>query len=74
MQMRMREAWEEITTRGAESTVALVTHGSAIALFLRHIFAHPPDGPIANASITTIERRDSIWAITGYAQTPHLES
>ena len=74
VQKRMREAWEEITTRGAESTVALVTHGSAIALFLRHMFAHPPEDPIANASITSIERRDSIWAITGYAQTPHLES
>lgn len=74
VQMRMREVWEEITACGAHSAVALVTHGSAIALFLRHMFAHPPDGPIANASITSIERRDSIWAITGYAQTPHLES
>ncbi len=74
VQLRMREAWEEVTACGAQSTVALVTHGSAIALFLRHMFAHPPDEPITNASITTLQRRDSIWAISGYAQRPHLES
>ena len=74
VQLRMREAWDEITARVEPKTVALVTHGSAIALFLRFMFAHPPDAPIRNASITTLERREGIREIAGYAETPHWES
>lgn len=74
MQLRMRDAWDEVTTRDQHKTVVLVTHGSAIALFLRSMFAHPPDDPIKNASITTVRRRDQIWVVADFAATPHLES
>ena len=54
VQLRMRDVWDEVMASSAGSTVALVTHGSAIALFLRAMFAHPPDEPIPNTSITTL--------------------
>ena len=74
VQERMRCAWDEITTHAGLRTVAIVTHGSAIALFIRSLFAHPPDEPIKNSSITTLVRKREIWEIAGFSETPHLKA
>ena len=74
VQGRMRAAWEDLTAHSDHKTVALVSHGSAIAIFLGSLYALLPDSSIKNTSITTLEYREPIWEIAGYAQTPHMGS
>ena len=72
VQMRMRAAWDDIIEQTDLQTVAVVTHGTAIALFLRGMFAQMPDDPIKNSSMTTLLRCRDIWRIAGFSQTRHL--
>lgn len=72
VQRRMRAAWDDILQADAASTVAVIGHGSAIAIFLGSLFAVLPDTKLPNTSITTLKRRGDIWEITGYGETPHL--
>ncbi len=73
VQQRMRAAWNDITENEDSQTVALVTHGSAISIFLGSIYAPLPDKPVKNSSITTLTRSADIWEIAGFAETPHFE-
>ena len=73
VQERMRAAWNDITEDEDSQTVALVTHGSAISIFLGSIYALLPDKPVKNSSITTLTRSADIWEIAGFAETPHFE-
>lgn len=69
---RMRGAWDEIISGGGKR-VAVVSHGSAIMMFLGSLYAVLPGGGISNTSITTLRRRGDIWEIAGFAQVPHLK-
>ena len=68
---RMRQAWDEIVSADHEN-VALVSHGSALMMFLGSLFAVLPGKGLPNTSITTLRRRDEIWEIDGFAELPHL--
>ena len=68
---RMRQAWDEIVSADHEN-VALVSHGSALMMFLGSLFAVLPGKGLPNTSITTLRRRDDIWEIDGFAELPHL--
>ena len=68
---RMTAAWRDIIST-EQRTVAIVTHGSAIMMFLGSMYALLPGAGVGNTSITTLRRRDDIWAIEGFAETPHL--
>jgi len=72
VQRRMRAAWDDLTAHLDHRTIAIVTHGSAIAIFLGSMYALLPDTAIKNTSITTLRRQEAIWEILGFAQTPHL--
>lgn len=72
VQRRMRAAWDDLTVSSDHKSIALVSHGSAIAIFLGSIYAMLPDKSITNTSITTLKRREAIWEIVGFAQTPHM--
>jgi len=72
VQRRMRAAWDDLTANVDHKTIALVSHGSAIAIFLGSMYALLPDTSIKNTSITALKRREEIWEIIGFAQTPHL--
>ncbi len=72
VQRRMRAAWDDILRADAASTVAVIGHGSAIAIFLGSLFAVLPATRLRNTSITTLQRRGDIWEIAGYGETPHL--
>ncbi len=74
VQRRMRAAWDDILRADAASTVAMVGHGSAIAIFLGSLFAVLPNKNLSNTSITTLKRRDDIWEIAGFGETPHLQT
>ena len=71
VQRRMSAAWHDLTAHPQHRLIALVTHGTAIAIFLGAMYATLPDRAIKNTSITTLERRDDIWEIPGFAQVPH---
>lgn len=72
VQQRMRAAWHDLTAHPQHSSIALVTHGAAIAIFLGSMYATLPDRAIMNTSITTLERRDDIWEILSFALVPHI--
>lgn len=72
VQRRMRAAWDDLTARPDCKSIALVTHGSAIAIFLGSMYALLPDTSIKNTSITSLQRREDIWEILGFAQLPHM--
>lgn len=72
VQRRMRAAWDDLTAHSDHRTIAVVTHGSAIAIFLGSMYALLPDTFIANTSITTLKRCEDIWEILGFARTPHM--
>ncbi len=72
VQRRMRAAWDDMTANSDHKSIALVSHGSAIAIFLGSLYATLPGTSIKNTSITTLKRRDNIWEILGFAQTPHM--
>lgn len=74
VQRRMRAAWDDILRADAASTVAVVGHGSAIAIFLGSLFAVLPEKRLHNTSITTLKRRGDIWEIAGFGETPHLQT
>ena len=69
---RMRAAFDDILGADAAPTVAIVGHGSAIAIFLGSLFAVLPGTRLLNTSITTLIRRGDICEIAGYGETPHL--
>ncbi|MCY4018577.1 MAG: histidine phosphatase family protein [Chloroflexi bacterium] len=73
VQRRMRAAWDDLTANADHKTIALVSHGSAIAIFLGSMYAILPDTSIKNTSITTLKRREEIWEILGYAELPHWD-
>lgn len=72
VQRRMRAVWDDVTARPDHKSIALVTHGSAIAIFLGSMYALLPDTSIKNTSITTLQRREEIWEILGFAQLSHM--
>ena len=71
VQRRMRAAWDDLTANPDHKSIALVSHGSAIAIFLGSMYALLPDRAIKNTSITTLIRREEIWEIVGYAEMAH---
>lgn len=73
VQRRMRAAWDDLTANSDHKSIALVSHGSAIAIFLGSMYALLPSTSIKNTSITTLKRRGDIWEILGYAQLPHRD-
>ncbi len=73
VQRRMRAAWDELTAHPEHNTIALVSHGSAIAIFLGSLYATLPKRRIKNTSITTLVRREAIWEIQNFADAPHLQ-
>ncbi len=73
VQRRMRAAWDDLTAKSSHKSIALVTHGSAIAIFLGSMYATLPGTSIKNTSITTLKRQEDIWEILGFAQTPHRD-
>lgn len=74
VQRRMRAAWDEILRADAASTVAVIGHGSAIAILLGSLFAKLPETSLRNTSITTLQRCGDIWEIAGYGEMPHLQT
>lgn len=72
VQLRMTEAWDDVTTRNDFETIALVSHGAAIKILLRHMFYRAPSDVVRNTSVTTLSRFHDVWEIESYAQTPHL--
>lgn len=71
VQRRMQAAWDDIVDAAGVQTVALVGHSSAMMILLASMFAQLPDKPIKNSSITTLERLEDIWRISGFAALPH---
>ncbi len=69
---RMRAAWQEIVSDSASETVAIVGHSSAMMIMLSGMFAQLPAGSMKNTSITTLERYEDVWEISGFGQLPHL--
>ncbi|MCY3573059.1 MAG: histidine phosphatase family protein [Chloroflexi bacterium] len=72
VQQRMRAAWDDILRADAANAIAVVSHGSAIGILLRSLFAKLPETSLRNTSITTLSRHSDIWQIAGYGETPHL--
>ncbi|MCY4147268.1 MAG: histidine phosphatase family protein [Chloroflexi bacterium] len=72
VQRRMRAAWDDMLRANVASTVAVVSHGSAIAILLGSLFAKLPETSLRNTSITTLKRHGDTWEIAGYGETPHL--
>jgi len=72
VQQRMAQAWGDITARNEFNTVAIVSHGSALKILLKHLFYKLPADMIANTSATTLTRYQHIWEIEAFAETPHL--
>ncbi len=71
VQRRMQAAWDDITSVSDMKTVAMVGHSSAMMILLASMFAHLPDKPMKNTSITTLERLEDIWQISAFAEMPH---
>ena len=69
---RMLAAWNDIIQIPDLETVAIVSHSSAIVIMLAAMFAHLPDKPMKNTSVTTLKRYREIWEIAAYAEAPHL--
>jgi broad specificity phosphatase PhoE len=72
VQKRMTDAWEDLTSNTDYETIALVSHGSALKIFLRSMFHYLPTSKINNTSITTLSRFNRVWEIEAFAETPHL--
>ena len=72
VQERMAAAFSDITALPGLAAVAVVTHGSALKIWLASMYAHLPPAPLVNTSITTLESWGDIWEMTDYAATPHL--
>lgn len=73
VQRRMQAAWDDITSKADLKTIVMVGHSSAMMILLASMFASLPDKPMKNTSITTLERFEDTWQISGFAQLPHEE-
>lgn len=74
MVKRFESALEEITV-DIEQPIAIVTHGGAIANFMRHKFPRQRDLPkirYKNTSISTLRKEGHHWVVDSVAMTPHL--
>ena len=72
VQLRMQAIWNEITSLRDLETVAIVGHSSALMILLASMFARLPEISMSNTSLTTLERFQDVWEITGFGETPHL--
>lgn len=72
VQQRMTDAWEDLTSNTDYETIAFVSHGSALKIFLRSMFHYLPTSKINNTSVTTLSRFNQVWEIEAFAETPHL--
>lgn len=73
VQRRMQAAWDDITSKADLKTIVMVGHSSAMMILLASMFASLPDKRMKNTSITTLERFEDTWQISGFAQLPHEE-
>ena len=72
VQRRMLAAWKDIVKAPDLDAVAIVSHSSAMMIMLASMFAHLPDKPMKNTSVTTLMRYREIWEIAAFAEAPHL--
>ncbi len=72
VQERITTAWLEITAQTDYDTVAIVSHGAALKILLRHMFYRIDDIRLPNTAITTLVRFHDVWEIQSFAETPHL--
>ncbi|MBK8134682.1 MAG: histidine phosphatase family protein [Chloroflexi bacterium] len=75
VQIRMKEAFEDILKENAAETVAIVSHTVSIRVLLAHLIEgyDPITARLGNSSVTTIERTASGWRIVVPNDVTHLE-
>jgi broad specificity phosphatase PhoE len=75
LQRRARAAFDEITGRHRDQTIAMITHGGTIGMLLDSLFGPIERPSLANTSVTVVEQAESgePWQLGPVAWVPHLE-
>lgn len=74
VQKRMAMAWQEIVASDQYKTVAMISHGSALKILLRHLFYYLFEIKMSNTAITILSRYQHAWEVESLAITPHLNN
>lgn len=72
---RVLSAWQEIISSDDVDTVAVVSHGGAIRGLILNLFPEVDilSVKLLNTAITTVEKSQKGWKVTGLNEIPHLE-
>ncbi|MGQ9851316.1 MAG: histidine phosphatase family protein [Aggregatilineaceae bacterium] len=75
LRTRVLAAFDDITSRHAGQTVALVTHGGTLGVLLVSLFGPLERPSLTNTSITVIEQTtpEAPWVLVRVAWAPHLD-